>query len=61
VDVANSTILLALVHAIIFLLAVGYAQNYYFHLRKLFSTVSLRDPLDAWSDTVAGHHKNNAH
>jgi len=26
---------LAIVHAIAFLVAIGYAQNYYFHLRKL--------------------------
>lgn len=25
----------ALIHAIGFLLVIGYAQNYYFHLRKL--------------------------
>jgi hypothetical protein len=25
---------LAIIHAIVFLLVVGYAQNYYFHLRK---------------------------
>lgn len=24
----------AIVHALVFLVAVGYAQNYYFHLRK---------------------------
>lgn len=24
----------AIIHALIFLVAVGYAQNYYFHLRK---------------------------
>lgn len=25
---------LAIIHALVFLVAVGYAQNYYFHLRK---------------------------
>lgn len=24
----------AIIHALVFLVAVGYAQNYYFHLRK---------------------------
>lgn len=24
----------AIVHALVFLVAIGYAQNYYFHLRK---------------------------
>lgn len=31
----------AIIHAIVFLLVVGYAQNYYFHLRK-----SVIEPLD---------------
>ena len=50
----------AIVHAICFLLAVGYAQNYYFHLRE-----SARPPHDvsgdAKTDRHTGHHKNNAH
>lgn len=33
--------LLAIIHAIVFLVGIGYAQNYYFHLRMttLQSTV----------------------
>lgn len=30
------TIVAAIIHAIIFLVTIGYAQNYYFHLRKSF-------------------------
>lgn len=28
------TLAAAIIHAIIFLVTIGYAQNYYFHLRK---------------------------
>lgn len=41
----------AIVHVIVALIAIGYAQNYYFHLRKLVShqnarylLISLRPP-----------------
>ncbi|ROW08093.1 hypothetical protein VPNG_06093 [Cytospora leucostoma] len=29
-----------IIHAIVFLLAIGYAQNYYFHLRKFGNILS---------------------
>jgi hypothetical protein len=31
----------AIIHAIVFLVGIGYAQNYYFHLRK-FSVSSIK-------------------
>jgi ABC-type iron transport system FetAB permease component len=30
----ETNLAVAIIHAIVFLLVVGYAQNYYFHLRK---------------------------
>jgi hypothetical protein len=48
---------LAIVHVILGLIAIGYAQNYYFHLRK-FRRLDL--PGHALADYL-GHHKNNAH
>ena len=46
----------ALVHVIGALIALGYAQNYYFHLRMYRSASVTTDIL-----TNAGHHKNNVH
>lgn len=31
----TETLLLAIIHAVVFLVAIGYAQNYYYHLRML--------------------------
>jgi hypothetical protein len=31
--------MVAIIHAIVFLVGIGYAQNYYFHLRKLNDAV----------------------
>ena len=31
------TCCVAIIHALVFFVAVGYAQNYYFHLRKYMS------------------------
>jgi hypothetical protein len=50
---------LAVIHAIAFLLVVGYAQNYYFHLRKFpFVPYTLCICSNRY---IEGHHKNNAH
>jgi hypothetical protein len=51
---------LAIIQAIAFLIALGYAQNYYFHLRK--SINMLGKLMALFSDSgLAGHHKNHAH
>jgi hypothetical protein len=34
----------ALVHAIVALTLIGYAQNYYFHLRELGCSIDMGDP-----------------
>ncbi|KXS93763.1 hypothetical protein AC578_4733 [Pseudocercospora eumusae] len=47
-----------LVHVIGTLMAFGYAQNYYFHLRE-YDRGQLRRKGKTNED--AGHHKNNAH
>jgi hypothetical protein len=51
----------AIVHALVFLVAIGYAQNYYFHLRK--SPPRKHETVISMSLTrnTPGHHKNNAH
>lgn len=50
---------IALVHVIGGLLLLGYAQNYYFHLRKFcLKRDSGRNIL---LTATTGHHKNNAH
>lgn len=35
---SETDILAAVIHAIAFLVAIGYAQNYYFHLRESSSS-----------------------
>lgn len=55
----------AIVHALVFLVAIGYAQNYYFHLRE--SSLGGRgegaemEKSAALTRNLLGHHKNNAH
>ena len=56
-----------IVHVIAGLIVLGYANNYYFHLRK-FSDLGDIGPLlgtRSWLkndvDVDIGHHKNNAH
>ena len=46
---------IAIIHAIAFLVGIGYAQNYYFHLRKSGSEDG------GMKLMFVGHHKNNAH
>lgn len=50
------TLCIAIIHIIVFMLGIGYAQNYYFHLRKLGRPVA-----GILLMLAAGHHKNNAH
>lgn len=50
---------LAIVHIIALLVAIGYGQDYWFHLRKLLDYLRLYD--EGIVLIVAGHHKNNAH
>ena len=56
---AEANLAPAIIHAIVFLVAIGYAQNYYFHLRKFVS----RDFYTGCGllTSCPGHHKNNAH
>lgn len=51
---------IAIVHALIFLIGIGYAQNYYFHLRKLQLRL-LNTVMKILTHRDTGHHKNNAH
>jgi hypothetical protein len=48
---------LALAHLVGGLILIGYAQNYYFHLRKWL----LEWDFPMVANSFTGHHKNNAH
>lgn len=50
----------ALVHIIGSLIVLGYAQNYYFHLRML-KALGLHGEIALELTVLSGHHKNNAH
>ncbi len=63
----------AIIQAIVVLVVIGYAQQYYFHLRMFLQTLSLSLnveepcnhnlvlPLANSCFSSLGHHKNNAH
>lgn len=50
----------AIVHVIALLITMGYAQEYYFHLRMSRVSSASRLLLQGLI-SVIGHHKNNAH
>jgi hypothetical protein len=56
---AEANLAPAIIHAIVVLVAIGYAQNYYFHLRKFVPRNFLTGR--GLLTSRPGHHKNNAH